>query len=103
MYGIEMKISDGVITTEEIEPVTYAEGKTEKLKLIVNSLLEEKKAEQVFVLAGFGNSFHTDGPFLEYIAEQQLLAGKSTTVMINGGNTPEEYKGLFKEVSFDLK
>jgi phosphoserine phosphatase len=102
MYGIEMKIKDGIITRDEIEPVTYAEGKTEKLKLIVNSLFQEKKADQVFILAGFGNSFHTDGPFLEYIAEQRLLAGKSTTVMINGGNAPDEYKGLFREVGFEL-
>ncbi len=102
MYGIEMKIQDGIITQEEIEPVTYADGKTEKLKLIVNSLLADKKADQVFILAGFGNSFHTDGPFLEYIAEQRLLAGKPTTVMINGGNAPEEYKGLFREVGFSI-
>lgn len=102
MYGIEVKIQDGIITKDEIEPVTYAEGKAEKLKLIVNSLLENKKADQVFVLAGFGNSFHTDGPFLEYIAKQTLIAGMPTTVMINGGYAPEEYAGIFKEVKFDL-
>jgi phosphoserine phosphatase len=102
MFGIEMKILDGIITTEEIEPVTYAEGKTERLKLIVNSLLKEKKTEQVFILAGFGNSFHTDGPFLQYIAEQRLLSGQPTIVMINGGYAPEEYEGLFREVGFDL-
>jgi|JI9StandDraft_1071089.scaffolds.fasta_scaffold00865_20 phosphoserine phosphatase len=102
MHGIEVKIQNGIITKEEIEPVTYAIGKTEKLKLIVSSLLENKKADQVFVLAGFGNSFHTDGPFLEYIANQKLVAGNPTTVMINGGNAPEEYKGIFKEVKFDL-
>ncbi|MBK9501677.1 MAG: haloacid dehalogenase-like hydrolase [Leptospiraceae bacterium] len=102
MFGIEMKILNGIITSEEIEPVTYAEGKTERLKLIVNSLLEEKKTEQVFILAGFGNSFHTDGSFLQYIAEQRLLAGNPTTVMINGGNAPEEYDGIFREVNFDI-
>ncbi len=72
MFGIEMKILDGIITPEEIEPVTYAEGKTEKLKLIVNNLIQDKKTEQVFILAGFGNSFHTDGHFLQYIAKQRL-------------------------------
>ena len=97
-----MKILDGIITTEEIEPVTYAEGKTEKLKLIVNNLIQDKKTEQVFILAGFGNSFHTDGHFLQYIAEQRLLAGQPTAVMINGGYAPEEYEGMFKEVGFDL-
>ena len=102
MFGIEMKILDGIITSEEVEPVTYAEGKTERLNLIVNSLLKEKKTEQVFILAGFGNSFHTDGHFLQYIAEQRLLAGQPTTVMINGGYAPEEYEGMFREVSFDI-
>jgi hypothetical protein len=102
MFGIEMKILDGIITTEEIEPVTYAEGKTERLMQIVNSLIQDKKTEQVFILAGFGNSFHTDGHFLQYIAKQRLLAGQPTTVMINGGYAPEEYEGMFKEISFDL-
>lgn len=102
MFGIEMKILDGIITSEEIEPVTYAEGKTEKLKLIIDSHMQDKKTEQVFILAGFGNSFHTDGPFLQYIAEQRLLAGQPTTVMINGGNAPEEYEGMFREVNFDI-
>ena len=102
MFGIEMKILDGIITSEEIEPVTYAEGKTERLMQIVNSLIQDKKTEQVFILAGFGNSFHTDGHFLQYIAKQRLLAGQPTTVMINAGYAPEEYEGMFKEISFDL-
>lgn len=102
MNGIEVVIKDGIITQEEIEPVTYAEGKTEKLKQIVNNLLQQKKADQVFVLAGFGNNFHTDGPFLQFIAEQRLIAGNPTTVMINGGIAPAKYKDLFKEVEFEL-
>ncbi len=102
IYGIETEIVDGIITKKEILPVTYGEGKKDKLELVVETILKEKKAEQVFILAGFGNSFHTDGHFLKYIVEQNFEKGKPISVMINGGNAPVEFKGLFKEVSFDL-
>ena len=101
--GVLLEIVDGKITRKEIYPLTYAEGKREKLQTLVNKLLEDKKADRVYVLAGFGNSYHTDGPFLKYIATQKLDAGSPISVMINGGSTPEEYKGLFKEVNFDVK
>lgn len=103
IYGIEMKIENGKILPTEIPPVTYAEGKREKIQQIVNNILKEKKADKVFVLAGFGNSYHTDSAFLKYIAEQKLEAGKPISVMVNGGESPAEFKGLFKEVSFDVK
>ena len=101
MFGIEVEIKNGIITPKEISPVTYADGKREKLIQIVANLLAEKKADKVFVLAGFGNSFHTDGPFLKYIAEQKIEAGKAITVMINGGEATSEYTGIFKEVIFE--
>ena len=103
IYGIEMKIENGKILPTEIPPVTYAEGKREKIQQIVENILKEKKADKVFVLAGFGNSYHTDSAFLKYIAEQKLEAGKPISVMVNGGESPAEFKGLFKEVSFDVK
>ena len=65
IYGIEMKIENGKILPTEIPPVTYAEGKREKIQQIVNNILKEKKADKVFVLAGFGNSYHTDSAFLK--------------------------------------
>ncbi len=102
IFGIKMKIENGKITSQEIPPITYAEGKRKRIELVVENLLKEKKADHVFVLAGFGNSFKTDGAFLTYIAEQKLQAGKPVSVMINGGNPPDIYKGKFKEVSFDL-
>ena len=101
LFGIEVEIKNGIITPKEISPVTYAYGKREKLIQIVANLLAEKKADKVFVLAGFGNSFHTDGPFLKYIAEQKIEAGKAITVMINGGEATSEYTGIFKEVIFE--
>ena len=103
MFGIEMKIENGITTSTEIPPVTFAEGKRTKIELIVKKILMEKKADYVFVLAGFGNSFRTDGAFLKYISEQKLQAGKPISVMINGGKSPEIYKGKFKEVIFDLE
>lgn len=102
IYGIETEIVDGIITKKEILPVTYGEGKKDKLELVVETILKTKRADEVFILAGFGNSFHTDGHFLEYIVDQNFEKGKPISVMINGGNAPVEYKGLFKEVSFDL-
>lgn len=101
--GVRLEIVDGKITTKEILPLTYAEGKREKLQSLVREILDSKKADTVYVLAGFGNSYHTDGPFLKYIAEQKLDAGKPISVMINGGKSPAEYNGIFKEVSFDIK
>ena len=57
--------------------------------------------KQVFVLAGFGNSYGTDSPFLKYIVSQTLPAGKPVSVMINGGKAPTEYRGLFIQVRQD--
>lgn len=103
IHGVRVEVEEGKITTKEIYPLTYAEGKREKLQSIVKEILDSQKADSVYILAGFGNSYHTDGPFLKYIKEQNLEAGKPIAVMINGGKSPEEYTGIFKEVSFDLK
>ena len=46
IYGIETEIVDGIITKKEILPVTYGEGKKDKLELVVETILKEKKAEQ---------------------------------------------------------
>ena len=101
--GIDMKIENGKITPIVIPPVTYAEGKIEKIKQILDQLKKDNSAKHIFIMAGFGNSYHTDGPFLKYISEQKLLVGEPISVMVNGGKSPAEYKGKFKEVSFDLE
>lgn len=64
--------------------VNYAEGKTTR----VQRLLEGPGGPRV-PLAGFGNCWRTDGPFLEWIASQGGLA-----VMINGGPPPRRFEGL---------
>lgn len=97
IHGIRLKKKDGVLTTQLDPPVTYADGKVEKLREVVAGY--QKEGKRVFVLAAFGNSYHTDGPFLKFTASQKLPAGKPFSVMINGGNPPAEYTGLFTEVS----
>lgn len=98
IFGIAQKEKNGYLTENIVMPITYAEGKTEKLKLVLKEI-EEKEKRPVYILAGFGNSFHTDGPFLKFILEQKLPSGKPISVMINGGQAPKEYENLFFEVS----
>ena len=60
------------------------------------SVAKLKAADPV---AGFGNSYRTDGNFLRCVCSQPLPGGvKPISVMINGGAEPKEYKGLFKLV-----
>jgi len=95
--GIAMKTKKGKITVNHQEPVTYGPGKTEVIKISV-ARLERLTGSKVYILAGFGNSYGTDGDFLAYIARQKLPAGKTVSVMINGGQAPEKYQGLFLPV-----
>lgn len=97
-HGIEVAIENGKLTEKLVAPVTLAEGKTEKLRLIVEEAKRHHPGRHVFVLAGFGDSNTTDGPFLQYIAAQNLPAGKPVTVMINTAETPPTYRGLFQPV-----
>ncbi len=95
--GIAMKTKKGKITITPQEPVTYGPGKTEIVKQVV-ARLERLTARPAYILAGFGNSYNTDGDFLASIARQKLPAGKPVSVMINGGPVPEKYQGLFLPV-----
>jgi phosphoserine phosphatase len=93
--GIEVKIENGLITEKLVYPVTWAEGKTEKLISIVNKIKIQNPDKEVFVIAAFGNSYSTDGAFMKYVATLTLSYGKTTVVMINGGELPEDYENLF--------
>lgn len=73
IVGIKVKIDNGLMTDEVIEPVPFAEGKVAIMK-------EIEKKYKAKALYGFGNSYSTDGPFLYEISNQ---GGQST--MINGG------------------
>jgi len=95
IHGIELRIRDGRLTEELVYPVTWNEGKRERLQQLTKAL-ELECGSRVFVLAGFGDSYHTDGPFLKFIATQSLPAGKPLAVFYNSKSPePDEYKGLF--------
>ncbi len=99
--GIEVAITaNGRLTHDLIAPVTWAEGKVSKLLEIVCDTVQSHPGCPVVVLCGFGNSFSTDGPFLEFISQRTLPGEeKGLAVMINGGDTPKRYTGRFLEVS----
>jgi len=97
-HGIEVRIRDGLLTDELVYPVTWSDGKTEKLISIVEETARRNPGNQVIVLAAFGNSYGTDGPFMKYVATQTLPTGKPVAVMINGGNLHPSYRELFIQV-----
>ncbi len=98
IFGIRTGTSEGRVTEKILEPVTYGAGKTKMLLEILERLRKENPGREVYVLAGFGNSYHTDGEFLKWIALQRLPAAKPVSVMINGGRAPARYAKLFTEV-----
>ena len=95
IHGIEVRTRDGRLTEELVYPVTWNEGKRRRLMQITEEIEREPGKKRVFVLAGFGDSYSTDGPFLKFIATQSLPAGKPIAVFYDGGAEPSEYKGLF--------
>jgi phosphoserine phosphatase len=96
--GIRVIERDGLLTEQLIYPVTWADGKRQRLQDILQTRATQQPGKAVFVIGGFGNSYNTDGPFLAWIARQSLPAGKPVVVMINGGTSPEEYSGMFTEI-----
>jgi len=95
MHGIEVRTRNGRLTEELIYPVTWNVGKLERLKQVTAEIEREPGGRRVFVLAGFGDSYNTDGPFLKFIATQTLPAGKPISVFYGEGTAPAEYAGLF--------
>lgn len=95
IHGIQVRIRDGRLTEELVYPVTWNLGKREKVLDLVAETEREQPGSKVFVLAGFGDSYNTDGPFLKYIATQTLPAGKPISVFYDNTNAPAEYLGIF--------
>jgi phosphoserine phosphatase len=95
IHGIEVRARDDRLTEELIYPVTWSFGKLQRLKQIAKEAEEGPGNPKVFVLAGFGDSYGTDGPFLKFIATQRLPAGEPLAVFYGEGAEPAEYKGLF--------
>jgi phosphoserine phosphatase len=96
IHGIEVQTRDGRLTEELVYPVTWNIGKRDRVQKIVAELERQPNHPKVFVLAGFGDSYNTDGPFLKHIATQTLPGGKPIAVYYDGSATePPEYNGLF--------
>lgn len=99
IHGIEVRVRDGRLTEELVYPVTWNIGKREKVKEVTATIEREQPGKKVFVLAGFGDSYNTDGPFLQFIATQPLPAGKAIAVFYDNTNAPAEYRDLFYQAS----
>jgi phosphoserine phosphatase len=96
IHGIQVQIRDGRLTEELVYPITWNIGKRERLQEIVRELEHGPGNPKVFVLAGFGDSYNTDGPFLKFIATQSLPAEGPVSVFYDSnGTAPREYEGLF--------
>ena len=90
MHGNSLAIDGGILSTRIEYPVTTGEGKVEVLRRLVNA------RPHAVAVAGFGDSYKTDGAFLRYIVRQTLPGGaKGFALMINGTNKTPEFDGLF--------
>ena len=96
LRAIRIVIDAGYMTTRIIYPVPYDAGKVENVRELVLA------RPHGVAVAGFGNSYSTDGEFLKYIVTQSLPGGaKGFALMINGGPERDGYKGLFRLVDQD--
>ena len=91
MNAIRVGVDGGRVTTRIEEPVPFGEGKVEVVRRIVNA------RKGAYAVAGFGNSYSTDGAFLRYIVSQRGLPGeaKGFALMINGGKPKPGFEKLF--------
>ena len=91
MRAIRIEEDGGRMTTRIVYPVPYGEGKVENVRQLVLA------RPNGIAVAGFGNSYTTDGAFLRYIVSQPLPGGaKGFAMMINGGVEQPGFEGLFK-------
>jgi phosphoserine phosphatase len=99
IYGIQVRIRDGRLTEELIYPVTWNIGKRQKVQEVVAEMKRAQPGRNVYVLAGFGDSYNTDGPFLQFIVSRPLPAGQAISVFYDNTNAPAEYRGCFYQAS----
>ena len=94
--GIRVAIDGDRMTTKVIHPIPAGEGKVENVRELVLA------RPNGVAVAGFGNSYSTDGAFLRYIVTQHLPGGaKGFALMINGGAERPGFEGLFRLVRQD--
>lgn len=95
-FGIDMSVYP---SGARKDPITnFAEGKIQRIEKIVSDGLKNNKT--IHVLAGFGNSWSTDGAFLRWIARKDGIS-----VMINGGDVPdsnEDTKKIIRVEHYNL-
>jgi len=98
LHGIRVRVADGRLTREVLAPVTFGAGKRERLRAILDTPAAGFTGQPAFVVAGFGNSFAADGPWLRHVAQQALPAGQPVAVIVNAGIPPPEYRRQFRGV-----
>lgn len=99
-FGVDTQIENGKLSDRITGPVSAGAGKVERIQQVMQRLQTVYGNRPLFVLAGFGNSYRTDGHFLSWIAAQQMPAGKPVAVMINGGSPPPDYANRFTTVGY---
>jgi phosphoserine phosphatase len=86
--GINMKTNG----SGRIDAITnYAEGKIARIEKFAKDYKLRNKVP-LEILAGFGNSWSTDGAFLRWVAHEK----KGIAVMINGGKIPDQGEATLK-------
>ena len=91
IHGARVENVGGRWSTNLVGPIPCGDGKASVVRKIV------EVRPHGFAMAGFGNSYPTDGAFLRHILQQQLPGNaKPVSVMINGGEAPPEFKGIFR-------
>lgn len=92
--GVQVETDGGRMTSKVVHPVPMGEGKVENVRRLVLA------RPNGVAVAGFGNSYSTDGHFLRYVVTQRLPGGaKGFALMINGGEERPGFRGLFTLVS----
>ncbi len=94
--------ADGTLSGETIAPITYAEGKAEKMREVLRDLAAADPAHTYWPVAAFGNCLRTDGPLLDAVAHTILPAGKPLAVLINAP-TPASSRGIYREALFSAR
>ncbi|MBX7057474.1 MAG: haloacid dehalogenase-like hydrolase [Leptospirales bacterium] len=88
VLGIALESRGDRYTDRIVPPIHWGPGKVQRIQMIVEQERAAAGAKEIFVLAAFGNSPHTDGPMLSWVRNQTLPARHAISVMINGDLGP---------------
>ncbi len=97
--GMSLYVENGYLTDRLRPPLCNGPGKVDVTRTLMEDI-REQEYRQVFILAGFGNSYHSDGPFLKWIAGRQIPGGEAFAYIINGDGTPSPGHGEFIKIDF---